>query len=150
MSDATQRPNRAGTVLAVVSEEGSDEVRRRAIELARDSGAGLILYDADAGGRLLEDPLPNDWSAHGEEEQFGERLTVGDLEAAGRAPLARQVREAESAGVPAWGWLPSDQKADSLRDYAARQGAQVVVVAADADLVDDLSGQPGLRVEAVG
>ena len=138
----------SSAIVAVVSEKGSDEVRRRAIDLAREAGVGVIFWDADAGGRLLEDPLPNQFSADGEEEQFGERLSVNDLEAAGRAPLARQVREAESAGVPAWGWLPSDQKAESLRDYAARQGVRTVVVHRGAEISGDLDGA-GVRVEVV-
>ncbi|HVL53593.1 MAG TPA: hypothetical protein VM344_04980 [Vitreimonas sp.] len=139
----------ATTILAIVAEQGGDAVRQRAIELARESGAGVILWDADAGTRLLEDPLPNQWSGHGQEEQFGDRLTINDLEAAGRAPLARQVAEVQSAGVQAWGWLPSDQDADGLRDYARRQGARIVVVAADSDLRDDLD-EDGLRVEVAG
>ncbi len=136
------------TILAIVGERSGAPVRRRAIELARESGAGLILWDADAGKRLLEDPLPNQWSAHGEEEQFGERLTVSDLEAAGRAPLARQVAEAEAAGVRAWGWLPADQKAETVRDYATRHGAEIVVVSAEDDMSTDLDGG-GIRVEVV-
>ena len=139
--------SRSAPIVAVVSEEGGERVRRRAIELARESGAPLILWDADAGGRLLEDPLPNQFSAHGEEEQFGDRLTVNDLEAAGRAALARQVREAEAAGVTAWGWLPSDQKPESLRDYAARHGARTVVVEQGAKIGDFDADE--LRVEVV-
>ncbi len=136
------------TVLAVVSEHGSDAVRQRAIELAQERGAGLILWDADAGRRLLEDPLPNQWSAHGEEEQFGDRLTVNDLEAAGRGDLARQVAEARAAGVEAWGWLPDDLDVDALRDYAARHGAEAVVLPADSELGDALEGDV-FRVETV-
>ncbi len=131
---------RPTTILAVVSEAGGDAVRRRAIELAQERGAGLILYDADSGDRLLEDPLPNQWSGHGEEELFGERLSANDLEAAGRAPLARQVREAEAAGVQAWGWLPSDQKPESLREYARRHGATAVVVGEGTKLGEQLVG----------
>lgn len=138
--------NRSTTILAVVSERGDGSVLRRAIELARESGSGLILWDADAGKRLLEDPLPNQWSAHGEEEQFGERLSANDLEAAGRAPLARQVRKAEEAGVRAWGWLPSSQDGDELRGYAARQGVATVVVADDGVLGKGVDTS-GLRVE---
>jgi hypothetical protein len=136
------------TILAVVSEEGTDAVRRRAIELARERGADLILYDAEAGGRLLEDPLPNQWSGHGEEELFGERLTANDLEAAGRAPLARQVREAEGAGVRTWGWLPRDQDAETLRDYASRHGASTVLVAEGSEAGDAL-GRGDMAVEVV-
>jgi nucleotide-binding universal stress UspA family protein len=140
---------RPATIVAVVNEEGSDPVRRRAIDLARETGAGLILWDADAGTRLLEDPLPNQWSAHGEEEQFGDRLTVNDLEAAGRAPLARQVAEAQAAGVQAWGWLPADQDAETLREYAERQGARAIVVGADSHVGSRL-GDDGIPVEVVG
>lgn len=139
-------PDHSSTILAVVSEHGSDAVRHRAIELARGSGRGLILWDADAGGGLLEDPLPNQWSAHGEEEQFGERLSVNDLEAAGRGPLARQVAEAEAAGVRAWGWLPSSQKGEELRDYAARHGVTTIVVA-DRDALGKGVDTTGLQVE---
>jgi nucleotide-binding universal stress UspA family protein len=135
-------------ILAVVSEEGSDEVRRRAIDLARERGAGLILYDADAGERLLEDPLPNQWSGHGEEELFGERLSANDLETAGRAPLARQVREAEAAGVQAWGWLPRDQKEETVRDYAARHRASVIVVGENVKAGEGLR-EGGASVEVV-
>jgi nucleotide-binding universal stress UspA family protein len=140
---------RPDTILAIVSEDGSDLVRRRAIEIAKERGAGLILYDADAGSGLLEDPLPNQWSGHGEEELYGERLSVNDLEAAGRAPIARQVREAEEAGVQAWGWLPSDQKPETLRAYASRHGATTVVVAAGSGARDALSGSD-VAVEVVG
>jgi nucleotide-binding universal stress UspA family protein len=139
---------RTPTILAVVDEHGSAAVRRRAIELAKGAGADLILWDVEAGRRLLEDPLPNDWSADGAEEQFGDRLSVDDLEAAGRAPLARHVAEARAAGVGAWGWLPSDQTADTLRDYAARQGADLVVVGADSPIDGDLA-DAGLRIEVV-
>jgi len=138
-------------ILAVVSEKGSDAVRRRAIELARERGAALILYDADAGDRLLEDPLPNKWSGHGQEELFGERLSVNDLETAGRAPLARQVREAEQAGIQAWGWLPSDQSAETLRDYAARHGASAVVVGEGSEVGEALaSGKVPVEVVSAG
>jgi nucleotide-binding universal stress UspA family protein len=135
--------SRPSTILALVSENGGDAVRRHAIDLAKERGAGLILYDTDSGDRLLEDPLPNQWSGHGEEELFGERLSANDLEAAGRAPLARQVREAEAAGVQAWGWLPSDQKPESLRDYARRHGATTVVVGGGSKLEEQLGGGGG-------
>ena len=144
MTDST----RPAAVIAVLSEQGSDLVLDRAVELARERGSDLILWDADAGKRLLEDPLPNQWSAHGEEEQFGDRLTVNDLEAAGRAPLARRVADVQSRGVETWAWLPSSQDAEELRAYASRQGARTVVLAGDSDLRADLEAG-GLRVEVV-
>jgi nucleotide-binding universal stress UspA family protein len=151
MTDSTTTPNRpaARTIVAVVTESGGDRVRDRAVEIARERGAGVILYDADAGSRLLEDPLPNQFSAHGEEEQFGDRLTVNDLEAAGRGPLARQVRAAQEAGVEAWGWLPSDTKADTLREYARQQGADTVLLGDAAKIDGDLDAATGPTVEVV-
>jgi hypothetical protein len=140
--------SRDATILAVVHEDEGDGVLARAVELARESGAGVILWDADAGKHLLEDPLPNQWSAHGEEEQFGDRLTVNDLEAAGRAPLARQVAWVEAQGVDAWGWLPSSQDVDDLRAYAAAQHVETVVLGGDRDLGRDLR-PTDLRVEVV-
>lgn len=139
---------RPQTIVAVVNETGSEAVRRRAVELAQEANAHLILWDAEAGERLLEDPLPNQWSADGAEEQFGDRLTISDLEAAGRAPLARQVVAAQAAGVATWAWLPSDQDPDTLRAYLDSQGADVVVVAADSGLAEGLEDE-GVRVEAV-
>ena len=61
----------ASAIMAVVGKDGSDPVRARPIKPAREAGADLILWDAESGGRLLEDPLPNLYSADGEEEQFG-------------------------------------------------------------------------------
>jgi hypothetical protein len=139
---------RPATILAIVPERDGDAVVARASELAQASGARLILWDADAGTRLLEDPLPTQWSADGEEEQFGDRLTVSDLEAAGRAPFARRLADVQGRGIDAWAWLPSSQDADDLRSYAARHGVGTVVVADDSDLRDELrSGD--LRVESV-
>lgn len=138
------------TILAVVPEDGGDGVRNRAVELARDAGAGLILWDADAGSSLLADPLPNQFAADGEQEQFGERLTVNDLEAAGRGPLARQVRAVQEAGVEAWAWLPTDGRAETLRDYAARHGVGLVVLDEGSRLRHDLEVAGDIRVEVVG
>jgi hypothetical protein len=103
-------------------------VRERAVQRAADDGADVVLYDIDAGSRLLESPRPTNWSADGEEEQFAERLDANDLEALGRRPLADQVRNARSAGVEAWGWLPDDADPGTLREYARRHGASVVMV----------------------
>ena len=141
----TQEPR---TIVAVVGEDGRfDHVRRRAIERALESRATLILFDFDAGQSLLESPRPTNWSAQGEEEQFGNRLTINDLETLGRAPIAAQVREARALGIDAFGWLPEKADADSLREYAAGQGAGLVMVpAGEPELADDL----GIPVEVVG
>jgi hypothetical protein len=65
-----------------------------------------------------------------------------DLEAAGRRPIADQVREAQAAGVEAFGWLPESASADALRDYAARQRADLVLVPAGDEGFDEDVGAP--------
>jgi hypothetical protein len=136
------------TIVAVVSEDGRyDGVRRRAIERATETGATLLLFDIDAGTSLLESPRPTNWSAQGEEEQFGDRLGPDDLEALGRMPMAQQVRDARDQGVDAYGWLPENADRDALRDYASEQGARLVLVpAGESALAEDI----GAPVEVVG
>jgi hypothetical protein len=132
-----------GPVIAVVGDDQRFEaVRERALEVAAERGAPLILFDVDAGKRLLESPRPTNWSADGEQEQFRGRLTVNDLEALGRAPLADQVRASLEAGVDSYGWLPDDADATTLRDYVDRQDATAVLVPeAERDLADGLTAK---------
>jgi hypothetical protein len=137
-----------GTIIAVTGEDDRyAQVRRHAVERARATGATLVLFDVDARPSLLESPLPTNWSGQGEEEQFGDRLSIEDLEAAGRRPIADQVREARAAGVEAFGWLPDSADAAALRDYAVRQQAGLVVVPAGDSAFEADVGAP---VEAVG
>jgi hypothetical protein len=133
------------TIVAVAGEDDRfDHVWRRGVELARERGASLILFDVDAKPSPLEDPLPTGWSADGEEEQYaeGERegkpLTISDLEAAGRGPLADRVREARGAGVEAFGWLPDKVGADALGEFAELKHAALVVVPDDDDYRKEL------------
>lgn len=161
--DPTTPTPRPATIIAVTSEgDRHVAVRQRAVALARNAGSAVILWARDADVSPLESPLPTGWSGDGEEEQFGDRLAPNDLEAAGRAPLARQVSELRDAGVDAWGWLPDTADASHLAEYATEQGATLVLVsAADGDLIADLrdaaergsdrdrEGTNGPRVEAV-
>ena len=134
----------AGPVIAVVGDdERFEPVRQRGVELAAERGASLILFNVDAGKSLLESPKPTNWSADGEKEQFRrDRMTVNDLEALGRAPLAEQVRRSSDAGVETYGWLPDNADAGALRDYADRQNAAVVLVPdAEKDLIEGLAAK---------
>jgi hypothetical protein len=132
-----------GMVIAVVGDDKRFEpVRQRGVELAAERGTTLILFDVDAGKSLLESPKPTNWSADGEKEQFSGRMTVNDLEALGRGPLADQVRASTEAGVESYGWLPDNADAASLRDYADRQNAAVVLIPeAEKDLAEGLGAQ---------
>jgi nucleotide-binding universal stress UspA family protein len=135
------------TIIAIAAEDDRyAHVRRRAIERAKAAGATLVLFDVDARPSALESPLPTNWSGHGEEEQFGDRLSIQDLEAAGRRPIADQVREAQAAGVEAFGWLPDGTDADALRDYATRQRADLILMPAGDEGFD---GDVGVPVEIV-
>jgi hypothetical protein len=129
------------TVIAVTGEDDRFEpVRRAAIDRAHSEHATLILYDLDASESPLESPLPTEWSAEGTDEEVGDRLGPEELEAAGRAAIAGQVREARGAGLDAWGWLPNDADREGLMAYAARQpGAHVMVPRGDEHLsLEDL------------
>jgi hypothetical protein len=129
------------TVIAVTGEDDRFEpVRRAGVDRALAEHATLILYDVDARESPLESPLPTEWSADGTEEEVGDRLSPDELDAAGRAPIAEQVRAARGKGVDAWGWLPPDPGREELVGYASRQpGPHLVVPSGDDELaLDDL------------
>ncbi|MDQ3938808.1 MAG: hypothetical protein M3253_09045 [Chloroflexota bacterium] len=112
--------------------------RHAGMRIAREEALPLILYDVDAAS-LLNEPLPSGWSADGAPDQYGDRLTADELDRLGRGPIARQVEEAEAAGVEAYGWLPTSHGPDPLADYARRQGARVLIMPADREEVDPLT-----------
>ena len=135
------------TVIAVTGEADQyASVRRAAIERAKAERATLILYDVDSATGPLESATPTQWSAEGTEDDAADRLGPEELEAAGHMAVARQVQEPRSAGVEAWGWLPSDKGREALLEYAAREpGARIMVPEGDPDL--DVSDMP--EAEAV-
>jgi hypothetical protein len=137
------------TIIAVTSKEKRHApVLDRATALGREAGATVILFDLDADMGPFESPLPTDWSGDGEEEQFGSRLDPNDLEAAGQAAMAGKVQAIRSAGVDAFGWLPSKADAASLVDYANQQAADLVVVSTeDTQLLEGLRATTGERPE---
>lgn len=152
------------TIVAVTSEDPRHvPVLSRAAALARERDAQVILFDLDADYGPFESPLPTAWSGEGEEEQFGSRLNAQDLEAAGQPRLAERVRALVTAGIRATGWLPPNADAGALAEYAAQQGAELVLLSTeDTDLIasfkakaDGSEGAPeglaakSIRVEAV-
>jgi nucleotide-binding universal stress UspA family protein len=128
-------PSRARVVVAFVGED-EDLVTEAAVDLARSNQARLIFYDRDAASAFA-DPMPNKWASSGERDQYGDRLTDGDLVRLGREPLARKVADARRQGVDAWGWLPERHGTDTMVDYARAQGADLVLLPQDLD-------EPGL------
>ena len=136
-------PTPRTTIVAVTSDDPRHAaVLDRAAAIAAERDARVILFDLDADLGPLESPLPTGWSGDGEEEQFGNRLDVNDLEAAGQAKLADRVRALQAAGIAASGWLPPDAGAGALADYAADQGAELVLLSTeDVDLVAELSSK---------
>ncbi len=159
----TKRPKQSVVVAVTADDDRFRATRLEAQRLAAVSKATLLLYDWDAP-TLFGDPLPTWWSGEGSEDLFGRRLDATQLKAAGRAPIARQVREAENAGITAGGWLPSSHGPDELARYAREQSAEAVVVPADlAEVqglealldgtghpVDALAEQVAARVVVVG
>lgn len=138
------------TVIAVTGEDDRfGPVRRAAVDRARSEHATLILYDLDASESPLESPLPTEWSAEGTEDEVGDRLGPEELDAAGRAAIAEQVRKARAEGVDAWGWLPNKADREELIAYASRQpGAHVMVPSGDEEL--SLEDLPEAEVVAAG
>jgi nucleotide-binding universal stress UspA family protein len=151
------------TIVAVTSDDQRHlAVLARAAAAARERGATVILFDLDADLGPFESALPTAWSGDGEEEQFGSRLDAGDLDAAGQPRLAERVRALQEAGIQASGWLPPNADADALAEYAARQGADLVLLSTeDTDLIASLRSKAsgdadtepdrggGIHVEAV-
>jgi len=128
-----------GEIRTVIAVTGEDDrfgpVRSAAVDRAQSEHATLILYDLDASESPLESPLPTEWSAEGTEDQVEDRLGPEELEAAGRAAIAEQVREARAKGVDAWGWLPNEADREGLLAYASRQpGAHLMVPKGDGEL----------------
>jgi len=134
------------TIIAVTSSDARHvPVLGRAAAVARQRSARVILFDLDADLGPLESPLPTAWSADGEQEQIGDSLDAADLDAAGQPRLAKQVRSLEEAGVEARGWLPPTADAGALAGYAARQGAELVILSTeDTELIGDLQDDPGV------
>ena len=74
-SRATRQADLAGPAVVAYSTEsdGHPQVRRAAQAHAQEHGCVLILYVADVASAFSE-PLPNQWDAEGEPDQFGDRL----------------------------------------------------------------------------
>ena len=120
---------RGPAVIAVTADDDRyADVRRRAMDVAANEHARLILYDWDAA-TLFGDPLPSAWSAEGTDDAVPSELDASDLEAAGREPLIRQLREAEDKGIRTTAWLPSSQGPEALATYAREHHATTIVVA---------------------
>jgi len=126
---ASENPARSPAVIAVTADDDRyADVRRTAMDVAARDGSRLILYDWDAA-TVLGDPLPSAWSAEGTDEAVPSELDASDLEAAGRAPLIGQLRDAEAMGLKATAWLPSSPGHEALVTYAREHGARTIVVA---------------------
>lgn len=121
----------APAILAVTGDDDRyQRTRSEAVRIAAREGSRLILYDWDAA-TLLGDPLPSVWSGDGTEEAVPSELDEGALEAAGRAPIAQQVRDARRSGVETTAWLPSKPGPDALMTWARDHGATTIVVPED-------------------
>jgi hypothetical protein len=105
-----------GAIVVVTAEDDRfAPAREVAARLAKDRDLPVILYDFDAAS-AFEEPLPTWWSSDGWEDRFPDRLDEQQLEEAGRGPIAQQVRTLRTAGIEAFGWLPSEKgRRHSLR-----------------------------------
>ena len=111
---------RGPAVIAVTADDDRyADVRRRAMDVAANEHAAT----------LFGDPLPSAWCAEGTDDAVPSELDASDLEAAGREPLIRQLREAEDKGIRTTAWLPSSQGLEALATYAREHHATTIVVA---------------------
>lgn len=137
------------TVVAVTLEKVLPRpVLERAAALAGED-ARVVLYDLDAAGTFAS-PRPTNWSGEGEEELTGfAPLPPEELEVAGRAAIAAQVRDLRARGVDAWGWLPDTPGPRALAAFAHRVGAVAVLVPPEA--VERLEGgRPDFEIVGPG
>jgi len=126
--DAADANARGPAVIAVASDDDRyADVRHAAMDVAAGEDVRLILYDWDAA-TVLGDPLPSAWSAEGADEAVPSELDASDLEAAGREPLIRQLREAQGRGIRTTAWLPSSPGPEALVTYAREHGAVAIAV----------------------
>ena len=115
-------------IIAYTSEDNSfPEVRKAAMEAARQAEARLILYDIDAATPFAK-PLPTDVSAEGGKDHVPNRLTVADLERAGRPEVMKQLQTALSMGIDAYAWLPGEVGGDALAEYANHENADLIMM----------------------
>jgi len=110
----------------------------RAANLARAEKRPLILYDWDAAS-LLAAPVPTFWSGDGPGERPDGPMDPDELDKAGRARIASQVREYRAHGVTAGGWLPAEPGAEALAAFAMKNAASALVVPDDLPGVDKLA-----------
>lgn len=127
----------------------------KALDIAADQSAKVILYDVTAPGSAFSDPRPNEWAGEGAQEEYDRPLDPVALEKLGRHALALQVQGARQRGIDAYGWLPDNAGGDALAQYAAQQQADVVLLPNDLDapeITDYFSldtNAPGVKVERV-
>jgi hypothetical protein len=118
----------SGVVSWTHDEDTHREVRELAQQIAHDRGVPLTLYALDAYTPLA-DPVPNEtWSAEGAQSEFGDPLSVDDLERLGREQLAGQVLAASRSGVEAGAWIPTKGGVEAMVAYAVGHHANVVLL----------------------
>jgi len=136
---ATEAESAATPVILAVTADDDRyaTTRAEATRLAAEQRGRLILYDWDAA-TLLGDPLPSNWSGQGAADDVPSELDEAELEAAGRAPIADQVKQARQAGVPTTAWLPSEPGVGPLADYAREHRVGTIVVPRDLESAGEL------------
>jgi len=128
-----------------------DGAVEKALDLAAQQGARVILYDTTAHGSVFSNPRPNVWAGEGEREEYDRPLDPVQLEHLGRHTFALQVQHARERGIDAYGWLPDKSGGNALADYAAQQHANVVLLPEGLDVpdIEDAESRAGLTVERV-
>jgi hypothetical protein len=139
------------TTCIVVCTDDSGRYAGAVLEAARRAvaeRARVILYDLTAAGRLTS-ARPNEWAGEGEAEIYDRPLDPVAIEKLGRHEFALQVERARQAGADAYGWLPDEKGAQGLARYAAREGADLVLIPADLDDPSFERALAGVKVDRI-
>ena len=116
----------------VATDDGSDEAyaitRRAGLDLAKQDGATVLLYDRTSES-YLTDPYPvGPWSPEDDAVSEDTELDRQMLENLGRHYLVEQWNEAEAQGVQVRAHLARGAAAEALADAVSRYQPDVVIL----------------------
>jgi hypothetical protein len=124
-----------GRVVLAETDERDDRtyvpVLLAALEIARRSGAQLVLFDRSTASRFT-DPYPSGaWTADVDGPRGDRPLDGTELARLGHGALQRQVERAIQHGVPTRAWLARGTESDALAEAVRTTAADVVLLRAE-------------------
>jgi len=129
-AEARDAARTAKRIAVVTGEKGEAfaDARAAAIEVAKSTGAELILYDRSAESHFVDPYLAGPVAADVRGSHGESLLDEKAAETLGRGYLADQIREAWSHGVKAKAWLPLKTGNEGIAECVSRFGVDLVIV----------------------